>query len=152
MTAGRMLAMLCLALIVATGCTSTSVSTGGLKTENLKFAAAKDGPVKSDRKFKKSEPVWILFDVQGFQQKDDDTVQVQQDLEVTGPDGKSILKKENILDVNQKFPRGTNNLNANNEVTLPKDAPVGDYKAVISLRDKVGGGTATLTESFSITE
>jgi len=152
MTPLRKLVVLCFVLLLAGGCTtSSSVSTGGLEAKNMKFSASKDAKdERSDARFKKGETVYVLFDVNGFKQADDDNIWVQQDLDVTGPDGKSVLKKENILDMHEKAPKGADNLNANNEIKLPDAAGPGAYKVTISLRDKIGNGTSTNTTNFTV--
>ena len=139
--------------LMGAGCTvTTSVSTGGLGAEELHFATKEGGPEVSDKKFKKGEVVWMEFKVTGFKQADDDNVWVQEDIDVTGPDGKSVLKKENLLDLHQKAPKGANNVSASNNITLPKGSPVGAYNVKISLRDKVGGGSSTVNTAFEVTD
>lgn len=151
MTPLRKIVLLCFVLILAGGCTSTSVSTGGLEAKNLKFSGSQDAKdERSDSKFKKGEKVFVLFDIEGFKQADDDNVWVQEDLDVAGPDGKSIMKRENLLELHQKAPKGTNTMNAHNDITLPDAAGPGEYKVTISLRDKVGGGTSTNTTTFTV--
>lgn len=145
-------ATLVIASLFGAGCTgvTTSVSTGGLGTEDLHFATKENGPEVSDKRFKKGEVVWMEFKITGFKQADDDNVWVQEDLDVIGPDGKSILKKENLLDFHEKAPKGAGNVSASNNITLPKDSAPGAYNVKISLRDKVGGGSATVNTGFEV--
>lgn len=145
---------LVIASLFGVGCTgvTTSVSTGGLGTEELHFAAKEGGPEVSDKKFKKGDVVWMEFKITGFKQAEDDNVWVQEDIDVTGPDGKSIVKKENLLDLHQKAPKGADNVSASNNISLPKDSLPGAYNVKISLRDKVGGGSSTVNTGFEVVD
>lgn len=74
----------------------------------------------------------------------------QEDLDVSGPDGKSILHKENILDLHQKTDKGADNVHATNDITLPKPPAAGTYALKITLRDKIGNGTQTNNSTFVV--
>jgi hypothetical protein len=145
------MALVCLMMLLAGGCSSSTSSSGtGLRADDLKMAAEKNGANRGDHKFKKGEVVWLQFKVMGFKQADDGNVWVQQDLDVTAPDGKNILHKDNILDFHQVAPKGADSVDASNDITLPPGAPSGEYKVSIALRDKVWGGNATSNFSFTV--
>ena len=152
MTLTNKLGLLCCAgMLWAVGCqnVTTTVSTGELKADNMKMAASKGGEERSNRTFKKGETVWVSFDIKGFKQADDGNIWVQEDIDVTAPDGKSILHKDNVLDFHQKADKGADNLQANNDITLPQAAGPGSYAVKISLRDKIGSGTSTVNSTFT---
>lgn len=143
--------MIFLGVLLATGCTvTTTTGTGTLRSDNVKMGTSKDGEDRSDHKFKKGETVWLAFDIKGFKQADDGDVWVQEDLDVTAPDGKSILHKENILDLHQKADKGAANVHATNEISLPKPPVAGTYTLKITLRDKIGNGTQTSNSTFVV--
>jgi hypothetical protein len=149
----RNAALACLALLIfiAGGCTfSTSTTTTGLKADDIEMAAEKAGAARSDHKFKKGETVWLRFNIEGFKQAADNDVWVQQDLDVTAPDGKNILHKDNILDLHQKAEKGASNVTATNEISLPATSAAGEYKVKVTLRDKIGEGTATHNFTFTV--
>ena len=140
-----------LACIATAGCdfVTTTISTGGLSVSDTKMSLAKGGADVSSRKFKKDGPIFVQFTVKGIKQSDDDQVWIQQDLLLVGPDGKEVLKKENMLDMHEKAPKGTNLGNFSNTIDLPNNAVVGQYKVTLSVRDKVSGGTATTNLAFT---
>lgn len=77
-TTMQRLCVMLLGVLLASGCTmTTSVGTGGLKADNMKMSAAKDGEDRSNHTFKKGEVVWVAFDIKGFKQADDGDVWVR---------------------------------------------------------------------------
>jgi hypothetical protein len=143
-------AMLASVLIFIAGCDNVTVSQGGLSVEDPIMSVSENGPAAADRKFQKGVPIFIKLTVKGIKQADDTQVWVQQDLAVNGPDGKSVLNKENMVDLHSKAPEGTNQVTLNNDLTLPADAPAGAYEATVSVRDKVSGGTTKTTLKFTV--
>lgn len=145
-------AMLALALLFTAGCDSVTVSSGGLSVDDVGMALNENRPAVTDRKFQRGVPTFILFTIKGIKQADDDQVWIQQDLAVDGPDGKSVLSKENMLEIHAKADKGSNLAKFNNKLTPPEDAPVGTYKASIKVLDKNSGGRASTTLTFTIEE
>ncbi|MEW6279522.1 MAG: hypothetical protein AB1758_12915 [Candidatus Eremiobacterota bacterium] len=136
---------------LATGCTvTTSTSTGGLSVNDFKFSAeGPDGESRSDAKFKAGETVYTIFEVTGFKQGDDKKVTLEEDLKVTGPDGKAIIEQDGISLLDQSYDQAVDTVSAHNKLTLPESAPSGEYKVTMKLKDKVGGGTTTHNSKFT---
>lgn len=145
-------AVLASAFMFSAGCDNVTVSKGALSVSDVSMALNQEGPAVADRKFKRGVPTFILFTVTGIKQADDNQVWVQQDLAVEGPDGKTVFSKENMLDLNSKADKGTNQATFNNKLTLPEDALLGAYTASINVRDKISSGTTSTKLKFTLEE
>lgn len=115
---------------------------------DVKFSEAKDGPAVIENIFKEKTTIYLSFEITNFTRHKDGTVWVQEDLRLFGPDNKIVewitpegAKKfdyENLVDINKKFEKKVTVIPTINTISLPPGAALGEYKAQIEVRDKIG--------------
>jgi len=104
-----------------------------LNIENFNFAVGNVSSIRRPAIFQPGEKLYILFDVDGYTDKDGITW-IQEDLSVRYPDDSLGLKLENINDFKQKVVK-TGPIRFENNITLPDSAKPGRYAISITLRD-----------------
>lgn len=120
---------------------------------NSKFSETKDGPANIGNIFKETDAIYLYFEIINFEQNKDKTIWVQEDLKVFGPDDKLVewvtsygeIKKfdyVNLVDINKKFEKKISAIPVFNSINLPTNSPVGEYKVIIDVRDKLNGTQA----------
>lgn len=94
------------------------------------------------------ERVWIYFEVEGVERKNN-TVQIKEDLKVTGPDGKVIMD-DKVVDTALNM-KNKDVLWLKNYITPPAEGfKKGKHEIEINLKDKLSGKTVTFKKEFSV--
>ena len=124
-----------------------------LKMNEFSFATnikGQDNYEDHDDQYSPEDTIHFYFEAKGFK-KDDGNVDIKQDLEVEGPEGKTVLNR-NI--VNQTLDMsGTEIAWFQNKVTPPENGfKTGEYKIRIILKDKKAENTLNYVKSFTVKE
>lgn len=125
---------------------------GTLAVTEFKFTESEGGAEVPDKKFEMGKKVFMQFGVEGFKQKDDKTVWLQEDLTVINPENEPILQQENLVDLNDKNTEDVKTVPFTNNVELKEGQPAGTYKVSMTIRDKVGNQTKQFEETFEVVE
>jgi hypothetical protein len=117
---------------------------GALTIRDPLLKAGPRGGPRGDNVYKPGQVVHLAFEVGGAAVRQrDKLVWLQQDLEVQGPDGAQVFRRDNISGVKQKVQVQVDWITLNNQVKIRGDWPNGSYRLIIHLRDKVAGTSAT---------
>ncbi|MFH1830940.1 MAG: RDD family protein [Pseudomonadota bacterium] len=106
-----------------------------LGIRNFIFAAESPDSERKPAILQPGEMLYMVFDVGGFTLKDG-KAWVQEDLNISYPDGSVGLKLQNINDFNQKLSE-QGPIRFENNISLPDKAQPGRYTVTITLRDKL---------------
>lgn len=152
----RLAAVLVLALTVGiAGCTSETETSFGLEVGNSLLATPdSSGELQqvTDATFTQGEEVnLVLQNIEGFQAAEDGTYEFNVNMTVTGPDGDTVVERTAVLsgDTDQYVTDGTAGQVAVFFRTGTDD-PAGQYTISATVYDEVGGGTASISQSFQL--
>jgi hypothetical protein len=127
---------------------------GGLAFERTVLArSTKSGSLEAvdDGVFNQGDVVhMVLVNVRGFQAGEDGRHWYDMDVVITGPDGNVVLSGQDVLGEtgHVALPDGVASTPYANMRSA--GAPPGKYTFTITIRDKIGGGSATATREFVI--
>jgi hypothetical protein len=117
--------------------------------DNIILSETKGGEANIQHTFKGGTTFYLSFSVVDFIKGRQGVVWLEEDLQVTGPDGGVLewvssfgeVKKfdyKNYWEINKKMPENVREIPVNNLITLPPNPAEGEYKILIILRDKIG--------------
>lgn len=141
-------------LLLAGGCEVETSTSFGLDVQDSILAKDVGGtwePMDGNT-FQRGDVVGIvLLNVQGFEEGEDGLNEMELDIKVTGPDGEVVLEKQNMLE-----EAGHVNLENNvaktpvGSFTTTPDLEPGQYRMKVTIRDEVGGGSASKSKTFAL--
>lgn len=116
------------------------------KNADDKLSVVKDGV------FKKGEKIYfVLMNVGKFKPGKDGLNWFDIDVKVTDANGKVVFQKENMLGDNGHVKLEDNTAKYPHVfIETPKEAETGKYKMQMKIYDKVGTGTLSVTETFTL--
>ena len=141
--------------VLFSSCTSTSTSKL-ISIEDYTFARTGENDqlvtIEDPALFKRGEAVHlVLLNVGPFKKDSTGLNWFDIDMEVTGPDGSTVISEKGLLGDN-----GHLNLD-NNMASSPystcyttEDLAVGEYKFKMTIYDRIGSGKATQTATFKL--
>lgn len=109
---------------------------------------------REDATYRLDETVWVYLDVLNLDAEsageDAVTIDLTEHLEVVGPDGDTVL--ENEIDFDNEFPADADlqTFFLVNDITLPGDAPSGDYEVRVGLTDHVADDSTETSGTFTV--
>lgn len=132
---------------LVSGCGSPAPK--NIALNNLILSETKDVSGNIQNVFKDLATIYLSFEVTDFTRKKDGIVWIQEDVQLTGPDGKVLewssslgeVKKfaiQNYLDINKKLTKKIKVIPLSNTLTLPSGLASGEYKLLVTIRDKIG--------------
>jgi len=120
-----------------------------LSIRNFGFSRTEGGTRLSEPSFRSGDTVWASFYVTGFKTREDNTFELESDLEVFDPKGKKLYAFKPVEERGSPFyPRLW--LPAHFSLELEKAIPSGRYVVALNVRDQIGETTLTLREEFRV--
>lgn len=116
-------------------------------------AGYEDYTVREDATYAVDETVWVYLDVLnlGSESAGDDrvTVDLTEILEVSGPSGETVL--DDTIEFDNEFAADADlqTFFIVNDITLPSDAPTGEYEVSVTLEDRLTGESTSTTQTFT---
>lgn len=123
-----------------------------LKLSEFYFATGPEPTqIRHDRKFRQGDLIFLFFKIEGVGLNDEQKVSLSEDLKVEDPKGTNVLNKPQIVLINKKIEGDEKPeiLFANN-VQLPKNAPKGSYRVMITVYDQVAGTQYSFEKKFNL--
>jgi hypothetical protein len=118
---------------------------------NVRLTHGVLGPVRSGDKPQvlPGDSLYVCFDINGIQVDDSGKVQYSTGLEVTGPGGKTILKQD-PRNLETTASLGGNRVPGFATINVGSAQPPGEYTLKVTVADRAGGSSATLTKQFEV--
>ncbi len=136
------------------GCTTETSVKLGLSFEKSVFAKEVDGKwnIVDGAKFSKGDKIGlVLLNVSGFKKGDNGLNWMDIDVEVTNPEGKVILEEKGLLGESGKIDLENNIAESPVGSFSTNDSLAsGKYSIKVTVYDKIGGGKATNSKSFTL--
>jgi len=123
-------------------------SSSKLELRELRISRTQNGPAVEEPVFAPREQIWLNAWVGNFA-RDGETAHIVQDLQLLDPTGKEILNRAGIVEF-RDAARPDDEILLPVYVAIPDGFPMGEYKAKISIKDKVGGKTLNREAVFTI--
>jgi len=108
------------------------------------------GQIRKDGVFRSGDLVFVFFKVQGFQLNEQQEASIAEDLRVEDPEGKVLVDQPRVVELVKVVKETNPSMLFANQIKLPKDAPVGKYRAVFTVYDKVAETQFSFEKSFEL--
>lgn len=120
-----------------------------LSIRNFGFSRTEGGTKLTEPAFRSGDTVWASFYLTGFKTREDNTFELESDLEVFDPQGKKLYAFEPVEERGSPFyPRLW--LPASFSLELEKTIASGKYTVALNVRDQIGETTLTLRKEFRV--
>ncbi|MDX1386277.1 MAG: RDD family protein [bacterium] len=123
-----------------------------LKLAEFYFATGPEPTqIRHDRKFRQGDLIFLFFKIEGAGINDEQKVSLSEDLKVEDPDGKNVLNKPQIVLINKNIEGNeTPEILFANNIQLPKNAPKGKYRVMITVFDQIAGTQYSFEKKFEL--
>jgi hypothetical protein len=136
-------------LAVAAALTLAPAQTGTLKLTNERLTYGTLGPTRTDGKFLPGDIFSMTFDIEGLKPLAGGKVSYSLGFQVTDAKGK-LFYGEDPRDLETILHLGGNKVPASPFVVLPTDMAAGTYEFKMTVKDRVGNASQTLTKKFEV--
>ncbi|MCE9624017.1 MAG: RDD family protein [Deltaproteobacteria bacterium] len=108
------------------------------------------GQIRKDGTFRSGDLVFVFFKVQGLQLNEQQEASIREDLQVEDPEGKILVSQPNVVELTKVVKEDNPSMLFANQIKLPREAPVGQYRAVFTVHDKVAETQFSFEKSFDL--
>ena len=139
------------ALAVSALLSAAPADAGALQIKNDRFTYGVFGQVRTDTQVLPGEIVFVAFDVEGLQTREDGTASYTTALELLDKSGKSLFK-ETPIERKALLPMGGNRLPNWSQVIVGSDTEPGTYTIRVTVADKLAKNSppAVLEKKFEL--
>jgi hypothetical protein len=138
-----------LALTAALGSAPAQDASRDLRLDNVRETYGVLGQKRPDAKLLPGDVLYVSFDINNLQVKEDGTVQYSMGLELLDKDKKSQYKKEpNELEAVNSL--GGSRIPSCAVSVIGTDTPPGEYTMIVTVKDHIANKTKQLTQKFEV--
>ena len=122
-----------------------------LKLAEFYFATGPEPTqIRHDRNFRQGDLIFLFFKIEGFQLGDEKEASLSEDLKVDDPKAKSVLAKNQIVNISKQVEDPTKGILFANNIQLPKKSPKGKYRVIITVYDHVADTQFSFEKKFNL--
>lgn len=108
------------------------------------------GQIRKDATFRSGDLIFLFFKVQGFQLNEQQEASVREDLRVEDPEGKVLVSQPNVVELTKAVKENNPSMLFANQVKMPREAPLGKYRAVFTVYDTVAQTQFSFEKTFDL--
>ncbi|MFO1462238.1 MAG: RDD family protein [bacterium] len=108
------------------------------------------GQIRKDGVFRSGDLVFVFFKVQGLKLNEQKEASIREDLQVEDPEGKVLVSQPNVVELTKAVAEDNPSMLFANQIKLPREAPLGKYRAVFTVYDKVAETQFSFEKSFEL--
>jgi hypothetical protein len=108
------------------------------------------GQIRKDGAFRSGDLVFVFFKIQGLALNDKKEASIREDLQVEDPEGKVLVSQPNVVELTKVVPEENPSLLFANQIKLPREAPLGKYRAIFTIFDKVSETQFSFEKTFDL--
>lgn len=108
------------------------------------------GQIRKDGVFRSGDLVFVFFKVQGFQLNEQQEASIREDLQVEDPQGNILVSQPNVVELVKVVKEANPSMLFANQIKLPKEAPLGKYRAIFTVYDKIAETQFSFEKTFEL--
>jgi len=91
--------------------------------------------IQHDKRFRQGDLIYLFFKIDGFELGEKNEASFSEDLKIEGPKGDLIISQPQVIKMVKPIEDKTGGILFANNVDLPKDTPIGQYRILITVYD-----------------
>lgn len=120
-----------------------------LKLEEFYLATGPEpAQIRHDRIFRQGDLIFLFFKMEGFTRDPEGKALLTEDLQVEDPEGVLILDKPEIVKISKEVTDPSQEILFANNIQLPKTAPKGNYRVLITVHDQQADKQYSFEKNF----
>jgi len=108
------------------------------------------GQIRKDGLFRSGDLVFVFFKVQGLKLNEQKEASIREDLQVEDPEGKILVSQPNVVELTKVVPEDNPSMLFANQIKVPREAPLGKYRAVFTIYDKIAETQFSFEKTFDL--